>query len=73
MIPIKDENEHRQTTAIISLIFQLNAYCTIEYIYLLPTLSCMFPCVLHHPQGEICITYLNYVFYKVNNNNNNIY
>jgi hypothetical protein len=34
----------------------VNAHYVIEYIYLLPYLSYMFWCILHHPQGKIRIT-----------------
>jgi hypothetical protein len=57
IIPTKDDYEHRQTAAIISSILQLNEHYTIEYIYFLPTLSYLFRWVLHHSQGELCITY----------------
>jgi hypothetical protein len=41
---------------IIPLIFQLNVHYIVEYYISLPTLSYMFWCVLHHPQGELHIT-----------------
>jgi len=49
-------------TAIISLIYQLNAHIQLNiYYYYLSKLSYMFQHILHHPQGELLSLAHNYL------------